>query len=717
MRIMWPFRSLTPQKRRFIVEVGLYQLAVAATGFAAWRVLSSPSTLAFFVLELGATLALGIFLAWRHGENSPALPASADRNAGPSERELPRLNERAGSFSELLRDGKRLVSLAKSTGQDLGSYLTRTKRAWSYAKAGRAGRAVRIQRHNNAALRRALDNVARRGRGVPPSFAKRVFLSLSALFFLLVAAGIWFLSTSLYVPSTLFYLTMGIAGAALAPNIYLNGGRRGSSLIAEIVVLGALVKFAFYYLNPYVYSADVFVFFAGLQGFATTGYLPASLGYYQFFPALATYASAAVGVAGVPLGFYGIFAYAAETATIPLVYLVGRQVADRRVGLFAALLYVFTVFTFLETWYTPSYFGMLFLFLAIYAVTRMQPGGSAAWFAIFWVAALGTLFAHPIDALILALVLAIRFVTFLASKDPAASRGAAGTPALSYAVVYGTYLAFIALTTFEIFVRSFVATGGGAAPLATTPGVTLQSSAYYAVQSAIAPLGVTLPMLFVGYAIFTQDGFVQREHAFFRLLWFGFLAIPAIEVFSESFGLQSARFLLYLAIPLVLLGAQGLTSLARRMTSPRRIVAFLVALFLILGFAASSSYLTFNDERTIYSAVPAVPTHVTASALANRAFLELGENGSTVYMDFGSSRYLGNSVRSADSLVQYDTPLLDGFNGSTPGAFVLINNDYLAYGSAYQGAFYNMTAVQAILQDSQASLIYDSGVVQTYMVP
>src|SRR3970282_998787 len=94
-------------------------------------------------------------------------------------------------------------------------------------------------------------------------------------------------------------------------------------------------------------------------------------------------------VGGLPLAWYGIFAFIAQLVAIPAAYLIGREIANSRVGLFAAMLTLFSVFFFLPTIPLPSLFGFVFLFMAIYALIRVRGPGWQGWFAIFWISALG----------------------------------------------------------------------------------------------------------------------------------------------------------------------------------------------------------------------------------------------------------------------------------------------------------------------------------------
>ncbi len=779
---------MTPTRRSFFLKKyhvpGLFQIALIGTAFTALRVLESPSTLTFFVLETAAAATLGIFLSGRARENrrlSPApgypfdsqvdvdgLPSLArlrilasklgvnpsggvgdlqvriksavrqgrhssgqdgvlDRTLGSvvAYRLVPMVRDSGVPFapssgngyrSSLADEGSRLLALAHDLKLESASYRRTLRMTRKASQSGRMDKAVILLEDGNHRLRARLGSLIGQDLETEVRGSDRVYLAASSAFFVLVALSLWALSTALYVAPPIFYVLVAGAAGATALNAYWSGDRRTNGILLQIVLLAALLKFHFFYLNPYLYTSDAFYHFLGVQGIAKTGRVPETLGHYTYFPVHHIFGFIGSSVAGLPITWYGLFAFAAQLVAIPAAFLIGREIANPRVGLFAALLTTFSVFFFLPTIPLPSLFGFGFIFLALYALIVMRRSGSQAWFAVFWLSALCAFFSHPITALALFLILLVRFTSIHAAGRRRPEPRASTVPVLSYGVVYAGYLALLAIISLETFARTFFAPTF-VPPLATSPTELLQASSLYVLESALAPSNIAILFFFASYGMLSRAGINSAERRFLALLGVAFILIPALEFIFQNFRGQTTRFTSYIIIPLVLIGAHGAVRAFSFVRGGRRTASIMVTLFVAFAFVGASSYLTSNDARYIYSEIPAIPTHITESALSSRNFLTFTKEGTFVYMDFGSWIYfLENNERARDALLGLHTGTLDEFRG-TRQAFVVVNEHFIPYGNPYEGTLFSVKAVQSRLEDLQSSRVFDAGEVQLYMAP
>jgi len=651
-----------------ILPRGVFQLFLFGSAFAAWRALQSPSTFTLFILESTVAATVGIYFSAHRGPNPDSRATGSGR---PAVNGSPRVDH---------------VIAAPSLPQKRRRLLVPREEA-AISETNEIG-----------------------------ASARRTFLLLSISFFSVLAFAVSTLSGALYVAPLAFYAALGLAAGILAWNIYRCGESHSSGILIEIILLATLVKLYFLFLNPYVYASDAFLQFAGVRQIEASGHVSSELGHYYYFPGHAIFGYSAVAVTGIPLPLYGVFPLASQILLVATVYLIGREVATRTVGLFAAILTVFSVYTFLSTHDTPALYGLPFLVLAVLAVVKLNKERGKHWLTVFWLAALGTFFSHPINALVLGLVLFVRLVCFHLPSRRAPSGRVASIPALSYGVAFAAYLAFIAVFAFETFVLSLFATTY-APPLATSPTTSLRETTPYILQSAVAPLALALTIFFAAYGLLSTRNMIGVEHRFLVLVIVVFAMIPVIEVVAANFRAQSSRFLLYISIPLVLIGGHGVARMVRALPDARKTTAFLVVLVAVFGFLASSTYLTNNDVRFLNPDIPVVTTHITTSALASRDFLALAGEGSHVYMEFGSWFYFDATPRSPNALFGLDTHLLDSFDGRTEHAFVIMNYHFLPYGNPYNGSLYDAAAIRRILEDARASRLFDSGEVQVYLTP
>jgi len=545
---------------------------------------------------------------------------------------------------------------------------------------------------------------------------RRIFYASTSLFLVFLSLAVLDLARSLYVASVLFYALVGCAAGALALNILVNGEVRPGSLLTQVMVLAILLRFHFVSLNPYLYTSDNYIFYLGLLDLKATGGIHEILGHYFFFPGFATYSYSGLSVAGLPVELFALFGFVAQLAMLPVVYLIGRHVASRTTGLFASMFVLFSIYAFLYTHASPTHYGLAFLFLAVYSAIRIGGDRGAVWLALFWLSAIAAMLSHPVNALVLGLVLTVRVIGVRTAERGAKVGTPSLTPVLAYAIVYGSYLAFLAATAFDLFVTTLFGSDRPP-PLATIPGSVLQRSIPFILQSGLAPLGIVFPIFFAAYAVLRGQKMSKSEHGFFVTLGVAFLAIPGLEILGENFRLQSSRMLVYFVIPFAFLGAYGLATLATGAARRRRACVLVLGVFIACGFLASSSYLTQNDLRALNTDIPFSSTHITESALASRVFSGLTPNDSTIYFDYGSSRYFENSNRAREALFGRFTEDLLFYQESGSSGFVVINQDLLPYGVPPGGVFYDPLRIAERLQDQGASRLFDSGKVQVYFSP
>jgi len=541
--------------------------------------------------------------------------------------------------------------------------------------------------------------------------ADRANLALTSAFFVLVGLAVLVLSSAIYVAPVAFYGIAAVAAGALALNAQLNGETKPNWVLGQIMVFAILMKIHFFYLNAYLYSSDAFYHFQIVRAIEATGHIPGNAGHYSYFPDFHAFGFAGSLVTAAPLTWYGTFTFVSQLATVPLAYLIGRDVGGHRAGLFAALLLSLSVFFFLSAGYVPSLFGSVFLFSAIYAVLQLRRTRRMHWLGVFWISAAATLFSHAISALVLFIALLVALVSFSVPNRTARRSHEPSIPAISYGVLVAVYLAFVALSTFEQFVEVVFSPPDTDAPaLATNPTRYLQTTDLYIFQSVLAPSGFVLLFFLATFGGLWFSRLRQQERRFLTLLGIAFILIPAVEIVAGSFRTQSSRFLLYMTIPLVLLGGLGVVRAGPiRPSRTFPVVAF--------GFVSASSYLTNSDSRELYSDIPAQTTHITDSTLASREFLTRTDGRIPLYMDRGSLNYIGNTNRARDALRNLDTYTLDELNSTTTNCMILLNWRLIHYGSPYTGSFYDIGAIETVIAQSGASRLYDSGSVQIYMIP
>lgn len=205
------------------------------------------------------------------------------------------------------------------------------------------------------------------------------------VFWLCFGLSIFSLSTeSLHRPAVYFILT-AVAAAMIAVQI-LTGHRKGTMylIIAEILLVSLSVRASAYFVLPTLPGSDTWVHQAYAQLFEAQGYVVAREGlipplseYYLHFPITHIGAIVSKYVTGVDLKVATFF-----MLSLPLllssvfVFLIGRTLANAKVGLLAMLLV--SVSDFHIAWSVqpiPTTLGVTFFTIVVYLLlVRKGPG-------------------------------------------------------------------------------------------------------------------------------------------------------------------------------------------------------------------------------------------------------------------------------------------------------------------------------------------------------
>ncbi len=554
-----------------------------------------------------------------------------------------------------------------------------------------------------------------------PEAGRHLWTAFACGFLVSWGLAVWVLWGSLYTPAPPYHFLVAAAAVFVALQIAFQvGERRGGTLIilGEILMLGALLRLTFPLLNPQSLSSDSYFHWLGSSTLAAIGTVPSLLGHHFYFPSFHALNAILIQVGG--LGFSGFAAYALINhllmlLAVPGAYLVGREVLRPSHALFASLLIVFSPFFFLSISVVSVLLGAAVMVLAIHALLKRRTSHGWGWWVVLWLLTLFVFFSHPVNALVLGVVLVV-FTGITRIQRPSSSAEAhASSPAATYVVAYVGYLVFMAVTAFALFIGSLTESGPeyyfARVVTADVPGA-------FVVQASLSTVGFTVLFAPAAFAALTWRRTGGDWGGRFLLAALAVLiSVPAMAVLlgRGPYSLQAARTLLYISIFLVLVASRGfLMLLAQIRRSTLKAIAVLLIVFVVALFS-TTSYLTGSGTRFLSDSIPVATFYAPDSTLATRSFLERIPSKTPLSLDPAMAPFLaphGSGVAypvtpypiAHSNLVPFSTAFGDPNVGLALSETHLAHSGYAAPDTSGLDAVYGIRA-------------YDNGQVRVYLPP
>lgn len=539
---------------------------------------------------------------------------------------------------------------------------------------------------------------------------------LSATFVVVVSLSLLFLWQSLYVPSPLYYVALSLAVAIVGMDLvqwHAYGGKLAPLILAKISIIGLIIQLSFAWLNPKSVGSDLYYDWSGILSIAQSGSIPESLGYFYYFPSFHVFNAVVLELTGIGFDSYLLFNHVVMILAIPFSYILARRIVTEQKALLSALLMLVSQFFFLSAAVLPVLLGAAFMLIASYALIQQQTTMSLRWWVAFWLLALFVFFSHPVNALILAILLGVVWVV-RTSQKAGSSRRILTTPAATYTVAYLGYLGFIAVNALTIFVQSLVESG---------PKIYFASSGHgtvptsFLVETIMSTLGLAVLFLPATFAILLWLFKGRWNQRFLIGLIMVLAAVPALAVLTGKgpYGLQAARTLMYLSIFITIPAASGLLYLTQRLRGVKTRGATVMVILLVLTLLSSTSYLTGSGNRFLSDAIPAQPSYVTDSMLSIRDFMQRVPDKTPLTLD--------------PALAVYLAPWNSGL-GYPVTPFPLEHSNLVAFPSAFGNTSVVLTLSDlylssrgfeapdtSFLDASYAVRAYDNGMVRVYAPP
>lgn len=559
---------------------------------------------------------------------------------------------------------------------------------------------------------RSADTEAYASEGMKANRSGSFFLVTS--FTLAVTVAVWQLWQSLYVPSPLYYVALSVALALVGAEVFhvpVDSRRWRWILLGQMIVMGTLIQVSFPWLNPKTVISDPYFHWLGIDSILQTGRVPLNLGYYFYFPFF--HVLNAIILEAADLGFlsYAMINHALMITVIPFSYLLAGEVVSHRKALLATILILVSPFFFLLATSLPVLLGADIMILAVFALLRYRKRRTRRWWITFWALCVFVFFSHPVNAMVLAGILAVYWANHRLHSLTRARSGFTA-PTATYTVSYLGYLVFLAVNALALFVQSLVDSGPKYYFARIVEATAIPPE--FVTQTVSGTIGFSTLSAFAAFALLSWLFKGRWNQRLVLGVLFILVLIPSMVVLfgKGPYGLQAARTLLYLNILVVVPAGWGLHyAVSRHPSTTVKTLKIGVVIFLV-ALLSSTSYLTGNGNRFLSDSIPIQTSYITDSMIEAREYLLLIPDEIPLALDPALATSMAPD--GVDIGYLFKPYSIDRFNwvhftaGFGNASVALAISEVWASNSGYEAPN------TAFLDDVYGARAYDNGIVRVY---
>lgn len=463
---------------------------------------------------------------------------------------------------------------------------------------------------------------------------------LIIIFVLSITFVFLILNSVYYVKPIEYYVLIGIAIVSIALQIGLKReitNKESFVILLQIITLATVIRSSSLFLSPFHIGIDTHVFhYPHISKIIESGHLNRSAFYYFFYPCYHLINSVLNLVTEYSINFFKLVNLCNSLALIPVGYLIGSYVYDKKSGLMCALLFsLSTMNIFVVLFSTSKVGGTTLLFLDIYILLKIMYQKNIKYITLFFICTLSLFLWHPeISAALFFVLLAYLFTKLTHSQNLKLD-----SLLLLYFVFYIAYNMYISTVIFEKVVKAIffvdvsqdyqlvqnITIVNSTGMDSTDSDSTFPLNMMF--QLFAAYLGISLPFFFVTYSFFSWIQSSNPKKHFLILTFLAICLIPVISVFSNNMNFSPARLLTYISLISLIITSCSIFNVFN-LKSKKSIILFSTLIFISSIFSVSS-YLSGDGSEVYNDKVPVDVIFTTHSNVAATAFInsKLPTNG------------------------------------------------------------------------------------------
>lgn len=483
------------------------------------------------------------------------------------------------------------------------------------------------------------------------------FVSVSLIFIIL--------DNVYYVKPNEYYLLIGIATVSIALQIGLKNeisSKEAFIIFLQILVLATIIRGSSLFLSPFHIGVDNHKFhYIHILKIIQTGHLDRSAFHYFYYPCFHLMQSIAGLVIGFSIKIFKLINLCNSLVLIPVGYLIGSHVCDKKSGLICALLFsLSTMNIFLVLYSNSKIGGAVLLFFALYILLKILSSSNVKYLFLFYICTLSLFLWHPeISAALLFVLFAYSLTNLFNYRQLKLD-----SLLLLYFIFHISYNMYVSTHLFQKIVQSifFVDVSHDSGLIQNfvghSTGMVLMS------QLFVAYLGISIPFFFVMYSFFSWIKKNNRMNQFILLSFFAVCLIPVVGVFSNNMSLNPARLLTYICLISLIITSLSIFNVFS-FKSKKSVLLFSTLIFIFSIFSVSS-YLAADGSEVYNDKIPVGVIFTTRSNVAANEFINYNlPDDSTIAID---------PTTICVSRIHKNTVGINEFNSSE---YLLINNYYI----------------------------------------
>lgn len=251
----------------------------------------------------------------------------------------------------------------------------------------------------------------------PPQPYPRFHRVLDIAFWVLLSASLITLWQGVYARPLSFLIVISVMSSIVAIQVFTN--KNTAYCLTKVLIIGLLLRASAWYQFPSPVGSDSIMEVEYLRQLIATGHTGDFMGSYIYYPIAYIFTACASFTTG--LGAKDSFFLLAVVEVISLVFLflVGRQLFDKKIGLLAALLMaVFDWHVFWGFWLKAMTLGIALLPILIFLLLASRQKGKLFTFSVLSLLVLViAILIHPFSTVAVVTVLILGWLSFLVCKN------------------------------------------------------------------------------------------------------------------------------------------------------------------------------------------------------------------------------------------------------------------------------------------------------------
>jgi hypothetical protein len=454
-----------------------------------------------------------------------------------------------------------------------------------------------------------------------PINANPIYFKIILIIFVLSIAFILFILHNVYyVKPSEYYVLIGIAAVSISLQIGLKkevSNKEAFIIFLQIFALATVINASSLFLSPFHTGVDSHQFhYPQILKIIQTGHLDQSAFHYFYYPCFHLMQSIAGLIIGFSITSFKLINLCNSLVLLPVGYLIGSHVHDKKSGLMCALLFALsTMNIFIVLFSNSKVGGATLLILDLYLLLKMLHSANVKYLLLFFICTLSLFLWHPeISAALLFILLAYSFTKIVNYQNLKLD-----SLLLLYLIFHVSYNMYVSTHLFEIIVKSvlFIDVSHDSELIQNFVGNSTGMDLMF--QLFAAYLGISIPFFFVIYAFFSWIQKGNLNNRFLMLSFFAVCLIPVVGVFSTNMSLSPARLLTYVSLISLIITS---TVIFNVFTFKTKISVFLfTAIILLFSIFSSSSYLGADGSELYNDKIPICVIFTTHSNVASNEFI------------------------------------------------------------------------------------------------